>query len=81
VIVIPVLMWLWVNVHGSFALASGTWVPPHRSLGRRRPAVARRERAIATGAVVGFLVSFINPYGASLVLFPIELLSRRGPLA
>jgi len=77
VIVVPVLMWLWVNVHGSFALGFaylglhlvGRWVdgsPPWRG----------RERVITTGAAIGFLVSFINPYGVSLVLFPIELLSR-----
>ena len=40
-----------------------------------------RERVIATGAVIGFLVSFINPYGVSLVLFPIELLSRSAILS
>ena len=74
---IPVLMWLWVNVHGSFALGFaylglhviGRWVdgaPPWEG----------RERAITIGAAIGFVVSFVNPYGVSLVLFPIKLLSR-----
>jgi hypothetical protein len=76
-VVIPVLMWLWVNVHGSFALGFaylglhliGRWVDG-------APPWAGRERLITIGAVIGFLASFVNPYGVSLVLFPIELLSR-----
>ena len=76
-VVIPVLMWLWANVHGSFALGFaylglhlvGRWVDGS-------PPWVGRERVIATGALIGFVVSFVNPYGVSLVLFPIELLSR-----
>ncbi len=81
-IAIPLVMWLWVNVHGSFALGFaylglhlvGRWVDG-------APPWLARERVIATGAVIGFLVSFINPYGVSLVLFPIELLSRSAILS
>ena len=76
-VVIPVLMWLWVNVHGSFALGFaylglhliGRWV-------EGLPPWAGRERAITIGAAIAFAVTFVNPYGVSLVLFPINLLSR-----
>src|SRR5262249_19008561 len=35
-----------------------------------------RERLLTIGAVFAFAVTFVNPYGADLVTFPIALLSR-----
>ncbi|MFO7592068.1 MAG: hypothetical protein R6X23_14445, partial [Acidimicrobiia bacterium] len=72
-----VVFWLWVNVHGSFALGFaylglhvvGRWVegaPPWRG----------RERRIVGAAAASFVVCFLNPYGASMVAFPVELVTR-----
>jgi hypothetical protein len=76
-VVLPVLFWLWANVHGSFALGFaflalhllGRWVDGHRPW-------EGRERLLLVGAVIGFAVTFANPYGAELVMFPVALLSR-----
>jgi len=73
----PVLMWLWINIHGSFSLGFvylglhvvGRWAdgePPWQG----------REREITKAAVLAFAVCLVNPYGPTLVLFPVELLSR-----
>ena len=74
---LPVLFWLWANVHGSFALGFaylglhllGRWLdgaPPWNG----------RERTLALGSVIAFAVIFVNPFGASLVTFPVMLLGR-----
>lgn len=76
-IAIPVLMWLWANVHGTFALGflylglhlAGRWLDGSSPW-------QGRELDITRGAVVAVVASFVNPYGPALVLFPIELLSR-----
>jgi hypothetical protein len=81
-VVIPVVMWLWANLHGSFALGFA-YLALHlvgRGLDGALP-WRGRERSLATGAVLGFALSFVNPYGVSLVLFPIRLLSRGEILA
>jgi len=77
VVVVPVLLWLWVNVHGSFALGVvylglhvlGRWVDG-------APPWAGRERALVTGTAIGLVVSLVNPYGLALLTFPLELISR-----
>jgi len=76
-ITIPVLMWLWLNVHGTFPFGygylvlhlAGRWAegsPPWRG----------RERRLAQGAGIAAVASLINPYGLDLLLFPIRLLGR-----
>ena len=81
-VVVPVLMWLWANTHGTYQLGFaylglhllGRWVdgtPPWKG----------RERTLLFGAVIAFAAVFVNPYGVGLVTFPIQLLSRgRHPL-
>lgn len=77
IIVLPVLFWLWANVHGSFALGFaflalhllGRWVDGHRPWDGC-------ERLLLIGAAIGFALTFVNPYGVELVLFPLALLSR-----
>src|SRR3954447_9031488 len=75
--VVPVLMWLWANTHGTYQLGFaylglhllGRWVdgaPPWKG----------RERTLLLGAVIAFAAVFVNPYGVGLVTFPIQLLSR-----
>jgi hypothetical protein len=77
VVALPVLFWLWANVHGSFALGFaylglhlvGRWIdgaPPWKG----------RERTLGSGAAIAFVVIFANPFGASLVTFPVMLLGR-----
>jgi hypothetical protein len=76
-VVIPVLMWLWANTHGTFELGFaylglhllGRWVEGHRPW-------AGRERSLLVGSAIGFLLIFLNPYGPDLLLFPLDLLSR-----
>ena len=74
-LLVPVL-WVWVNVHGSYplafvalgALAIGSWLD-HRPVGREVEAA----KWAAIGALAGGIV---NPYGPKLLLFPIHLLGR-----
>lgn len=76
-VAIPVLMWLWANIHGTFALGFlylglhllGRWLEGSAPW-------ARRERSVATGSLVAFGVAFLNPYGPALVTFPVQLLAR-----
>jgi hypothetical protein len=76
-VAMPVLFWLWANVHGTFALGFvyvalhllGRWLdgaPPWRD----------RERVLLTASAVAFAATFVNPYGPALVLFPVHLLQR-----
>jgi hypothetical protein len=76
-VVIPIVMWLWVNVHGTFSLGFlylavylvGHWLdgsPPLRG----------RERELLIGTAIAAVVIFANPYGPSLVFFPIALMGR-----
>ena len=76
-VAIPVLMWLWANTHGTYQLGFaylglhllGRWFDGSRPW-------EGAERRLLIGAVAGFLVAFVNPYGVELVTFPIHLLSR-----
>lgn len=76
-VALPVLLWCWANVHGTFALGFaylalhllGRWLDGH-------PPWVGRERQLLTGSALGFAVVFVNPYGVSLVTFPIHLLAR-----
>ncbi len=76
-IVVPVLMWLWANTHGTYQLGFA-FLGLHllgRWLGGSPPWLGR-ERRLLIAAAVGFAVVFVNPYGIELVTFPIALLSR-----
>src|SRR5262245_4310644 len=74
---LPILFWLWANTHGTFALGFaylglhllGRWLDGHRPW-------QGRERTLVLGSVLAFAVCFLNPYGASLVTFPLDLLRR-----
>lgn len=82
------IMWIWVNSHGSFPLgfvligcfgvghildqrlvADGSWRLP------------RKEMRVFGWAVAGGLVSMANPLGPRLLIFPVQLLSRREALS
>lgn len=71
------IMWLWVNVHGSFPLGLAAIVAYGigRALDRERPRVELRAFGWAVlGTVLGGLLS---PVGPKLLTFPLDLLSRR----
>ena len=76
---VPV-MWVWVNVHGSFPL--GFVALAVLALGRRldgeSPAV---ELAALKWAAIGTALAAVNPVGPRLLIFPAELLSRQGVLS
>jgi hypothetical protein len=74
---VPVVMWLWANVHGTFSLGflylalhvGGRWLdgaPPWEG----------RERTLVLATAIAFALCFANPYGPALVFFPIHLLQR-----
>jgi len=77
IVVLPVLMWLWANTHGTYQLGFaylglhllGRWVDG-------APPWSGRERQLLAGGALAFAVVFVNPYGIELVTFPINLLSR-----
>lgn len=74
---LAVLFWLWANVHGSFALGFA-YLGLHlvgRGLDGRRPWEGR-ERRLLIASAVALAVTFLNPYGPGLVLFPVELMRR-----
>ena len=77
VVTVPILMWVWANVHGTFALGLlylglhllGRWLdgaPPWEGRERRL--------CLATGLAVAAIV--VNPFGPGLLLFPVRLLGR-----
>ena len=76
-IVIPVLLWVWVNVHGTFALGFGYLVVylAGRWLDGEPPLVGR-SRDLLVGTAIAVALVFVNPYGPSLVFFPLALMGR-----
>ena len=74
------LFFVWANVHGSFPLglvALGTLVVASRLDGTRS---ARATRLLAWGSLGAVLGGVFNPFGFDLLLFPIDLLSKREQL-
>ncbi|HVW31497.1 MAG TPA: serine hydrolase [Acidimicrobiia bacterium] len=74
---IPVLIWLWANIHGTFSLGLA-YLGLH-VLGRwleGAPFWRGRERVLTQAAVIAVVVAALNPYGPGLLLFPVELLGR-----
>jgi hypothetical protein len=80
---LPIVMWCWVNVHGSFALGF-LYIALHlagRALDGAWPRPGTRERKLLVATAVSCVAVFVNPYGPSLVLFPVHLLGRGKELA
>lgn len=77
---LPILMWLWGNTHGSMALGY-VYIGLHL-LGRGLEGAwcwkkeHQRERSLAIGAVVSAVTLVVNPYGISLLTFPVALMSK-----
>lgn len=76
-VAIPLIMWIWANVHGTFVLGF-VYLALHLLGGWLDGAVPWRgsqRRLLACGVLAG-AVCFANPYGPALVLFPFELVGR-----
>lgn len=73
-VLVPI-MWVWVNVHGSFPLAVVYLLV--RLVGRRIDGPdLRRLPSHLTLAVAGVMAGAVNPLGPKLLVFPFELLGR-----
>ena len=76
-VTIPVLMWLWANVHGTYVIGFG-YLALHL-VGRAmegQPPTRGPERTMLRASVLAGLLTFLNPYGLDLVLFPLRLMGR-----
>ena len=81
-VVIPPIMWIWANMHGTFAVGFG-YLVLHlvgRALDGHRP-TGGRERVLLAATLVAAVACLANPLGLSLLTFPIHLLSRGDTLA
>ena len=76
-VVIPVLLWVWVNVHGTFSLGFLYLLLYFVAvrLDGGSPFAGRVVELLIGTAIAAALV-FVNPYGPSLVLFPAALMGR-----
>ncbi len=75
---LPIVMWLWGNVHGSMALGFA-YIALHlvgRALDGAPCWMPSAERRLLRAAAISIGVLCINPYGVRILLFPFELLSR-----
>jgi hypothetical protein len=72
--------WVWVNVHGSWPLGfvALACLAAGRRLDGERPEVELRAGAWLLG---GTVLAAVNPYGPALLVFPLQLLSRRESLS
>ncbi len=76
-ILIPPLLWVWANTHGSFVLGFaylglhfiGRWIEGARPW-------RNRERNLLMGSVLALGACFLNPYGYRLLAAPFYLAAR-----
>ena len=76
-VALPAIFWVWANVHGTFALGFvylglhflGRWLEGHRPW-------EEPQRRLLIGSALAFVACFLNPYGVSLVAFPVDLMRR-----
>jgi hypothetical protein len=80
-VAIPVLLGVWVNVHGTFSLGFGYLVVHLLGCWLDGDVPGQgRSRDLLVGTGIAALVVFANPYGPSLVLFPLALMGRNDVL-
>jgi hypothetical protein len=74
---VPLTMWCWGNVHGSFELGYaylalhviGRWLDG-------APPTGGRERKLVIATAASLVALLVNPYGFGLLWFPVQLLQR-----
>ncbi|MCU1456667.1 MAG: hypothetical protein JWL73_759 [Actinomycetia bacterium] len=77
-IVLPVVFWVWGNVHGTWLLgmvyvglhALARWIDGHPWY------VRSRERTLVVAVLLSAVLLLANPYGVGLITFPVVLFSR-----
>ncbi len=82
IVVVPPVLWLWANMHGTFALGFA-YLVLHllgAALDGRSP-LAGRERTLTVATLVAGVACLVNPLGLSLLTFPVDLLSWGETLA
>ncbi len=74
------LMWVWLNVHGSWPLGLGYLVV--RMIGRRIDGVEQgRLPRLAAFAAVGAVLGAANPIGLRLVAYPLSVITHHSAFA
>jgi hypothetical protein len=82
---LPVMMLLWVNLHGGFIIAlvlTGIYLFNNLAKifllhGEEKSEYRRKAGLLGAVFVTCFLVSLVNPYGYHILLFPFRLTSNR----
>jgi hypothetical protein len=79
---VPVLLWTWANVHGTFALGFA-YLGAHLVGGVLDGESLRhsRQRTLLGATFLALGACLINPLGISLLTFPVQLLSHGGILS
>jgi hypothetical protein len=77
-VAVPVVLWLWAQAHGTFALGVGYLVLhlAGSAWDGRLPRRGTRERTLLIATAIGLAAIVLNPYGWSLLWFPVHLLGR-----
>ena len=81
-LMVPLLIWIWSNLHGSFVL--GFIYLGLNFIGSRldgATARARHEQQLILASIVAFALCFANPYGGRLLVAPMHLIARRYALS
>jgi hypothetical protein len=77
-VLLPLLCWLWVNSHGAFILSfalmalsiGAELISNIACIIRRKPVEWRSLLPLGAACLSSILLSFINPYGLKLLLYP-----------
>jgi hypothetical protein len=81
-IVLPTLMWLWANTHGTFVIGFGYLALHLVGQAFEGHSVRQgRERTLFRASLIAAAVTLVNPYGLDLVLFPLRLMARGNVLS
>ena len=82
-LVLPLIMLLWVNLHGGFIIGflllgiyfSGNLIFWFTEQGQDKHSAAKKCRFLMLIAMACLLASMVNPFGYQILLFPFELVS------
>ncbi len=82
---LPLLMILWVNLHGSFILGFlligvyflGNVIEAFISTQERRTSLRKKQKGILIIGILCFFAVFINPFGYRILVFPFSLIFEK----